>query len=205
MMYHKTKHEHRKHFCMHCLQCFSAEEVLSKHKTNCMVINGEQAIRLPRKGNNILQFQNYHKQMPAPFIMSANFEAISEKVSGCQPNSTKSYTGKYQKHIGCGYGYKVVCFYNDNYSKPKFTEGRILLKSLCHRSFQKYLTARKLQVPNLISLCRWLMWKNKSLRLLRCVIFVDVSIHGIRKQILESGIIAILLDSTGDRHIRTVI
>ena len=32
MMFHKTKHEHRKHFCMHCLQCFSAEEVLSKHK-----------------------------------------------------------------------------------------------------------------------------------------------------------------------------
>ena len=45
------------------------------------------------------------------------------------------------------------------------------------------------------------MWKNKSLRLLRCVIFVDISIHGIRKEILEAGIIAILLDSTGDRHI----
>ena len=32
MMFHKTKHEHRKHFCMHYLQCFSAKEVLSKHK-----------------------------------------------------------------------------------------------------------------------------------------------------------------------------
>ena len=32
LMYNKTKHGDRKHFCMHCLQCFSAEEVLSKHK-----------------------------------------------------------------------------------------------------------------------------------------------------------------------------
>ena len=32
LMYNKTKHRDRKHFCMHCLQCFSAEEVLSKHK-----------------------------------------------------------------------------------------------------------------------------------------------------------------------------
>ena len=59
-----------------------------------MVINGEQAIRMLRKGNNIPQFQNYHKQIPAPFIIYADFEAITEKVTGCQPNSTKSYTDK---------------------------------------------------------------------------------------------------------------
>ena len=108
LMYNKTKYRERKHFCMHCLQCFSTDKVLSKHKTNCMVISREQAIRMPRKGNNILQSQNYHNQMPAPFIIYADFEAITEKVSGCQPNSTKSYTDKYQKHTGCSYGYKVV-------------------------------------------------------------------------------------------------
>ena len=31
-MFNQTKHEHRKHFCMHCLQCFSSEEVLNNHK-----------------------------------------------------------------------------------------------------------------------------------------------------------------------------
>ena len=72
-----------------------------------MVINGEQAIRMPRKGDNTIQFQNYHK-LPAPFIIYADFEAITEKVSGCQPNSTKSYTDKYQKHTGRSYGYTVV-------------------------------------------------------------------------------------------------
>ena len=56
LMYHKTKHQHRKHFCMHCLQRLSTEEILANHKTNCMVINGEHAIRMPQKGKNTLEF-----------------------------------------------------------------------------------------------------------------------------------------------------
>ena len=53
VMYNKTKHKERKHFCMRCLECFSSKEILPNHKTNCMVINGVQAIRMPKKGNNI--------------------------------------------------------------------------------------------------------------------------------------------------------
>lgn len=64
MMYNNTNHQYRKHFCMHCLQCFSTEEILTKHNENCMVINGGQAIRMPQKGKNTLQFQNHHRQMP---------------------------------------------------------------------------------------------------------------------------------------------
>ena len=116
MMYNKTKHKERKHFCMYCLQCFSTDEILTKHKSNCMVINGKQAIRMPKEGS-IVQFQNYHKQMPAPFVIYADFEAITEKVYGCQPDDAKSYTDKYQKHTGCSYGYKLVCCYDDKYSK----------------------------------------------------------------------------------------
>ena len=64
-----------------------------------MILNGEQAIRMPQKGNNVLQFQNYHKKMPVPFAIYADFEAITEKVQGCQPSGEKSYTDKYQKHV----------------------------------------------------------------------------------------------------------
>ena len=49
LMFNQTKHEHRKHFCMHCLQCFSREDVLTEHKNNCISINGEQAIKMPEK------------------------------------------------------------------------------------------------------------------------------------------------------------
>ena len=116
-MFNKTKHKERKHFCMHCLQCFSSEEVLSTHKDNCIQVNGTQAVKMPNKDNNILKFNNFHKQLPVPFVIYADFEAITEKISGCQPNNDKSYTEAYQKHTDCGYGYKVVCYYDDKYSK----------------------------------------------------------------------------------------
>ena len=116
-MFNQTKHEHRKHFCMHCLQCFSREDVLTEHKNNCISINGEQAIKMPEKGH-IVNFKNYYKQMPVPFVIYADFEAITEKVLGCQPNTEKSYTEAYLKHTDCGYGYKVVCCYDNEYTKP---------------------------------------------------------------------------------------
>ena len=118
MMYNKTKHKEKKHFCMYCLQNFSTEQILLKHKDNCMVVNGKQAIRMPKKGENILQFKNHQKQMPAPFVIYADFEAVTEKIQGCEPNNNKSYTNKYQKHTSCSYGYKVVCCYDDKYTKP---------------------------------------------------------------------------------------
>ncbi|XP_057292543.1 uncharacterized protein LOC130621252 [Hydractinia symbiolongicarpus] len=45
------------------------------------------------------------------------FEAISEKIHGCAPENKKSYTEAYQKDVDCGYRYKVVCRYDDKYSK----------------------------------------------------------------------------------------
>ena len=117
MMYNKTKHKERKHICMFCLQCFSADKILEKHKSNCMVINGQQAIKMPEPGSKI-EFTNHHKQMLAPFVIYADFEAITEKISGCEPNNVKSYTNQYQKHTSCSYGYKLVCCYDDKYSKP---------------------------------------------------------------------------------------
>ena len=60
-MFNQTKHEHRKHFCMYCLQCFSREDVLTEHKNNCISINGKQAINMPEKGDKVY-FKNHHKQ-----------------------------------------------------------------------------------------------------------------------------------------------
>ena len=114
----QTKHKEKKHFCMHCLQCFISERVLKNHKDNCIQVNGAQAVKMPTKDNNILKFNNFHKQQAVPFVIYADFEAIIEKISGCKPNNDRSYTEAYQKHTDCGYGYKVVCCYDDKYTKP---------------------------------------------------------------------------------------
>ena len=67
-------------------------------------------------GSKVL-FKNYHRQMQVPFVIYADFEAITEKIQGCNMNDQQSYTDKYQKHTGCGYGYKVVCCCNDKNSR----------------------------------------------------------------------------------------
>lgn len=135
LMFNKTKHKERKHFCMYYLQCFSSPDILTRHKSNCMVIKGEQAIRMPEKGNNMVQFQNFHKQMPVPFVISADFEVITEKIQGCQPNNAQSYTESYQKHTGCSYGYKQVyaAMMTIILSLHRFTEVRNQSRSLWKR------------------------------------------------------------------------
>ena len=47
---------------MYCLQCFSSERILVKHTSNCLTINGAQAINMSKQGENILRFNNFHKK-----------------------------------------------------------------------------------------------------------------------------------------------
>ena len=152
LMYNKTKHKATKHFYMHCLQCVSTEEILTKHKESCLVINGEQAIRMPQRGKNILQLQNHHNQMPVPIVIYADFEAITEKVTGCQPCGDKSYTNKYQKHTGCSYGYKVVCCYNDKYKAVRIYRGEDSINKFMQQMLLEVQSVRRLLVLNSRSL-----------------------------------------------------
>ena len=89
-----------------------------------LLINGAQAINMPKQGENILKFNNFHKQLPVPFVIYADFEAITKKVQGCEQSEEmkkdkdrRSYMEAYQTHEDCGYGYKVVCCCDDKYSK----------------------------------------------------------------------------------------
>ena len=123
-MYNQSKHKERKHFCMFCLQCFSSERILANHANNCLTIHGMQAINMPKPGKNILNFKNFYKQLPVPFVIYADFEAITKKVQGCElseemenEKNKRSYTEAYQTHEDCGCAYKVVCCYDDKYSK----------------------------------------------------------------------------------------
>ena len=72
-MFHKTKNKNKKWFCRSCLQCFSSESVLIKHKENCLSINGKQSVKLEK---GIIKFGNYFKQIPALFKIYSDFELI---------------------------------------------------------------------------------------------------------------------------------
>ena len=113
-----NKHHGRKYFCLHCLHCCSSARVLEIHREDCLSINGTQAIKMPEAGSKIY-FKNHQKMLPVPFAIYADFEAITEKIDNCLPPDDKSYTSTYQSHKACGYAYKLVCRYDQKYSKPE--------------------------------------------------------------------------------------
>ena len=112
-MFRQNKHEHKKHFCMYCLQCFSREDVLTEHKNNCISINGKQAINMPEKGDKVY-FKNHHKQLPVPFVIYADFEALTEKYKDVS-QTMKNHTQKLIKStqiVGMGIRSSVVMMPN---------------------------------------------------------------------------------------------
>ena len=105
----KQKNKHKKRFCRSCLQCFSRESVLIKHKENCFSINGKQ-LKLEK---GIIEFEKYFKQIPVPFKIYDDFECNLR----CVESYEGSYTKKYQDHLPCSFAYKVVCIH-DIFTKP---------------------------------------------------------------------------------------
>ena len=100
-IFHKTKNKNKKWFCRSCLQCFSSESVLIKHKENCLSINGKQSVKLEK---GIIEFENYFKQIPVPFKIYADFECNLKIVESYEG----SYSKKYQDHIPCSFAYKMI-------------------------------------------------------------------------------------------------
>ena len=65
-----------------------------------------------------MYFKNYQRIQPVPFVIIADFEALTKKIDTCHQNNDKSYTDPYQEHQPCGFGYKVICDQDPSYSKP---------------------------------------------------------------------------------------
>jgi Recombination endonuclease VII len=84
-----------------------------------MIINGVQAIELPKEGTKV-EFKSLNKTIPVPFVIYADLEALLIELHNKneKKNDKKSYTLKTHEHKTCSYGYKVVCHENDKYSKP---------------------------------------------------------------------------------------
>ena len=111
LLFDQSKNRNAKHYCMMCLTGFSRADLLVDHKKYCNGVNGRPTrIEMPKEGENILAFQNYQKQMKAPYVIYADFEALVKKIQGCEraPEKNKSYTEKTEWHEACGYSYIVV-------------------------------------------------------------------------------------------------
>ena len=101
LMYNYSEHKERKYFCMYCLQCFPSEQILGRHVEVCLTIDGVQAIEMP-KDNSTVKFGHYGKVLPAPFVIYADFEALTEMVEMIISGNNKLYTNQYQWHVDSG-------------------------------------------------------------------------------------------------------
>ena len=93
LLYDQSKHREKKHFCERCLHGYSRGDLLEDHKPECQGI-GQTAVRveMPEEGKNNLTFQNNHRQLPAPYIIYADFEALTTKLAGPELDPAMSNT-----------------------------------------------------------------------------------------------------------------
>ena len=91
LLYDSSKHKERKHFCERCLHGYRREDQLDAHKPECRGI-GQTTVRvdMPKEDENKLAFKNYHKQLLAPYIIYADFEALTAKVKGPKPDTQRA-------------------------------------------------------------------------------------------------------------------
>ena len=102
LMFSRTKHKDKKHYCMSCLQNFTTEEILSNHKKQCSLINGCQAVKYE---SGLIKFTNYDKQIPILFKIYAGTESFL-KTSKLKEGE---HAIKYQEHQPNSIGAKLVC------------------------------------------------------------------------------------------------
>ena len=82
------------------------------------------------------RFTKHLTQLKVPFAIYADFQSTLKKVQKIKRNNpNESYTDKYQVHIACSHGHKVVCT-NEKFCKPVQTYHG---ENALHRLMKKWL------------------------------------------------------------------
>ena len=107
-----SKHGHKQHFCLNCLQGFHSIESRGNRFEYCKD-NEAVRIKMPKE-NSFVQFHDGQNQFKVPFAMYADFEAILKPKKVIESDSEVSYTKEINQHVPSGF-----CMYS------KFAYGKI--------------------------------------------------------------------------------
>jgi hypothetical protein len=99
LFYGQSKHKAKKFFCERCLHTFAKQETLIAHRSDCAGIS-KTACRIEMPKDTHLEFKDFKKQLPAPYVIYADFEAIIVDIDAAS-NTKTTKTGR---HEVCGYG-----------------------------------------------------------------------------------------------------
>ena len=86
---------------------------------------------MPKKSEYV-KFENLERKIKSPFKISSDFESILVPKDNGQQDRNESYSNKYEKHVACSYGYKLLCvdekfsksfksYYDEYDAKRKYT------------------------------------------------------------------------------------
>ena len=114
-----NNHKGTCNICLNCFSGFGKKESLNKHKEYCY--NNECVKLIMSPAGTYLRFKNFLHSEKAPFSIYADFECKVKKIHNCDPDPTKSYTHKYQKHEPISFTYYIKCFNEDVYESKKRT------------------------------------------------------------------------------------
>lgn len=138
-----TKNTRKKYFCYYCLQHFTREDILNKHKEDCIEINGTQAIKMPEIEKSNIKFYNIQNIIPVPFVIYADIEAI-HKITA----KSTTHTEYKDEHVASSIAYKVVCHEDNNYSKPV----KVISGKHCIEEFLKSLILEETEILKLMKM-----------------------------------------------------
>ena len=93
-----SKHGHKQHFCLNCLQGFHSEESRDKHFEYCKD-NEAVRIEVPKEGS-FVEFHDGQNQFKVLFTMYSDFEAVL-KPTNVKPE--KPCTKEFNQHIPSGF------------------------------------------------------------------------------------------------------
>ena len=132
-----------------------------EHRENCLIINGKQSVKLK---SGTISFKNYFKQLPVLFKIYADFECIFKKVEcdSVECNSNSSYTEKYQDHIPCSFGCKVVCIDNRFSKKVVLYNVKNVVNKLIKATVSEYNYEKKSKKAISIKILLCLQKKKKD-------------------------------------------
>ena len=101
-----TKHHETVEICRSCLNYFPDKNKLKNHEDYCFQ-NETVKIEMPTERSSI-SFMHHNRAIKVPFVIYADFEALTKEIQPIPQNDQVAFTQKYQHHQPSGFCYKIV-------------------------------------------------------------------------------------------------
>ncbi len=102
-----SNHQHKKHFCLNCMNGFNTDKILTAHQEACLKRKPQTEV-FPNPGETT-KFKNYERLHDVPIVVHADLECFVNPLETEDKDPEKPYTVKYQNHVHSGFCYTVSC------------------------------------------------------------------------------------------------